>query len=169
MQKIYEQFLIDIPRLNVTIEHKPFKDSPVECIRLLKQLYGDKCNYAMQIAIQSTLEPYFSQFSKSFNTFTQVITDGGTEYIHYEDKETIILYKLFNLVHIQTEQIKKVLLLKIEFNPQTYTHKACWKSMDTQYSLNWLQDWDIISNEIEEPSSWTNILYEWLFPIYSNE
>lgn len=170
MQEIYEQFLLDMPRINVSIQGEQFKDSAVECMQKLKKIYKNKSNYAIQIAIQSTLEPYFTQFTSMFNTFTQTISDGGTQYVEYNNENEIVLYKFFNLIHIQSEQIKKVIILKIIFYPQELKHKATWKSMDSDYPVNWVKDWDIVKDvpKIEE-SSWTDVLYHWIFPIYSTE
>ena len=161
MKETYEQFLIDMPRIDVMVQHKPFQDSAIECIQRLKDIYKKKANYAVQIATQQTLAPYFENFSTQMNTFTQCIVDGGSQHIHYESEQLITLYKIFNLIHIQNESIKKIIVLKIEFYPETYTHKATWKSLDASYSMDWVNEWDMVEQMTEK--TWSDVLLQYLY------
>ena len=139
----YNQYLLDVPRIYVYIDDILYKDTPIELINILKRKYKRHYKFAANLCTQQTLSNHYNYFIKRFNNSNMHVVDGGAEKVYF-NKDSIKIYKPFNLVHIYKEEIVYTIYLRIVCSPTKRTVRSFWRIIDTNIECDYDREWSVI-------------------------
>lgn len=141
----YSQYLLDVPRIYIYIDAILYKDTAIELINILKKKYKKNYKYAANLCTQQTLSNHFNYFIKRFEQIdmnTHVV-DGGAEKVYFNNN-CIKIYKPFNIVNIQQEQITHTIYLRIECDPIKRKCRSFWRIVHINLHIDYDKEWSVV-------------------------
>jgi len=140
----YQQYLVDVPRIFVYIDHEKFNDTPIELVNVLKRKYKKHYKYAANLCTQQTLSRHFDFFNKRFSLGDHRVVDGGKEIIYFNNEDDIKIYKPFNVINFQKEMIEYTIYLRVECDPTSRSCRSFWKIVNTPIDIDFDREWSVI-------------------------